>query len=143
VPRGAPLHFLHELRAWYLATYNDRFFAPPPAPVPSFFPLFALLELVMHLPVSLWAVARLRRPLGGPAELLLLLYGFETALTTATCMYDAWLWDPALVSDAQKTSLLGTLYGPYLAIATVLTVDMYARLLKRLNTTNSTAKKLQ
>ena len=119
-PAGAPLHFLADLRAYYLAEYGDQFFAPPPAEVPSFFPLFALLELVFHLPVSLWAVGRLSRSgsagLRGKDELLLLVYGLETALTTATCMYEVYLWDPALVSPRQKVVLLGGLYGGYLAL---------------------------
>ncbi|KAI1083384.1 transmembrane protein 6/97 [Whalleya microplaca] len=134
VPASSPLHFLYELRAYYLRTYNDQFFAPPPATVPSFFPLFAFLELVFHLPVSLWAVSKLvgRGRLNGGAELLLLVYGAETALTTATCMYEIFLWDPVLVSAQQKTVLLGGLYGGYLALAGLLTADMYMRLLKRL-----------
>lgn len=131
-PADAPLHFLHDLRVYYLETYNDQFFAPPPAEVPSFFALYALMELFFHLPVSVWAAGRLlsgsgkakgaRRKEGGgglddgAAELLLLVYGIQTALTTATCMYEAWLWDPAVVSAEQKLVLLGGLYGGYLAV---------------------------
>ncbi|KAI1455925.1 transmembrane protein 6/97 [Annulohypoxylon moriforme] len=152
VPPSSPLHFLYELRVYYIETYNDQFFAPPPAPIPSFFPLFAFLELVFHLPVSLWAVRALfgggrnagsavkRSGLSGPAELLLLVYGVETALTTATCMYEAFLWDPAVVSAEQKMVLLGGLYGGYLAVAVLLTVDMYARLLSRINAVDAGKK---
>ncbi|KAI0128069.1 transmembrane protein 6/97 [Hypoxylon sp. NC0597] len=154
VPTSSPLHFLYELRVYYIETYNDQFFAPPPAAIPSFFPLFAFLELVFHLPVSLWAVRVLsggsrgrgggvkESGLSGRAELLLLVYGVETALTTATCMYEAFLWDPAVVTAQQKMVLLGGLYGGYLAIAMLLTVDMYARLLKRLDTAD-VRKKVQ
>lgn len=90
------------------------------------------MELFFHLPVSVWAAGRLlsgsgkakgaRRKEGGgglddgAAELLLLVYGIQTALTTATCMYEAWLWDPAVVSAEQKLVLLGGLYGGYLAV---------------------------
>ncbi|KAI0016882.1 transmembrane protein 6/97 [Xylariomycetidae sp. FL0641] len=142
VPASSPLHFLHDLREYYFTTYNDQFFAPSPAPIPSFFPLFALLELVFHLPVSLWAVGRLRgeRGLSGSAELLLLVYAVETALTTATCMYEALHWDPAIVSAQQKLVLLGGLYGGYLALAVVLMGDMYARLLKRVNAVDARKK---
>lgn len=117
-PADSPLHFLGDLRTYYIEAYNDQFFQPPPAEIPSFFPLFAFLELVFHLPVSLWAVGALwggRRP-SGAAELLLLVYGFETAITTFTCMYDAALWDPAVVSFEQKTVLIGGLYGGYFAL---------------------------
>jgi hypothetical protein len=98
--------------------YKDQFFAPPPATIPSFFPLFAFLELVFHLPVSVWAVSALLRMTGldGRAELLLLVYGLETVLTTGTCMWEAWLWDEKLISLGEKMVLLGGLYGAYLAI---------------------------
>lgn len=67
--------------------------------------------------MSLWAVRALfSGGLNGNAELLLLVYGIETALTTATCMYEAFLWDPAVVTAEQKVVLLGGLYGGYLAI---------------------------
>ncbi|KAI1208496.1 transmembrane protein 6/97 [Annulohypoxylon truncatum] len=152
VPPSSPLHFLYELRVYYIETYNDQFFAPPPAPIPSFFTLFAFLELVFHLPVSLWAVRALlaggrdtgsavkRSGLSGRAELLLLVYGIETALTTAACMYEAFLWDPAVVTAEQKVVLLGGLYGGYFALAVLLTVDMYARLLSRLDAVDARKK---
>ncbi|KAI4866057.1 transmembrane protein 6/97 [Hypoxylon rubiginosum] len=151
VPPSSPLHFLRELRVYYIETYNDQFFAPPPAPIPSFFPLFAFLELVFHLPVSVWAVRVLFRGgsgsgsgnqggLSGRAELLLLVYGIETALTTATCMYEAFLWDPAVVTAEQKVVLLGGLYGGYLAVAILLTADMYTRLLRRLDMVDARKK---
>ncbi|KAI8956847.1 transmembrane protein 6/97 [Daldinia sp. FL1419] len=143
VPPSSPLHFLYDLRVYYIETYNDQFFAPPPATIPSFFPLFAFLELVFHLPVSLWAVRVLGNSgLNGSAELLLLVYGIETVLTTATCMYEAFLWDHAVVTAEQKIILLCGLYGGYLAVAVLLSIDMYARLLKRLSTVE-TRKKLQ
>ncbi|KAI0161940.1 transmembrane protein 6/97 [Hypoxylon sp. FL1284] len=148
VPPSSPLHFLYELRVYYIESYNDQFFAPPPAPIPSFFPLFAFLELVFHLPVSVWAVRVLLRGSGGSTrsglsgrdELLLLVYGIETALTTATCMYEAFLWDPAVVTAEQKVVLLCGLYGGYLAVAVLLTVDMYARLLGRLDMSDARKK---
>ncbi|KAI0100925.1 transmembrane protein 6/97 [Nemania sp. FL0031] len=143
VPADAPLHKLAELREYYITTYNDQFFLPPPAKVPSFFSLFAFFELLFHLPVSLWAVRALwAGPLTGGAEVLLLVYGVETALTTLTCMYDAALWDPAVVTTEQKTVLIGGLYGGYFALAVLLTIDMYARVLKRVNAADA-AKKAQ
>ncbi len=108
---------LGDLRSYYVATYNDQFFAAPAAP--PFFVLFAFFELVFHLPVSLWAVGALwggRGPRSGGAELLLLVYGLQTAVTTLTCMYEAALWDPAVVSFEQKTVLIGGLYGGYFAL---------------------------
>lgn len=56
------------------------------------------------------------RGLSGGAELLLLVYGVETVLTTATCMREIYLWDAALVTAEQKGVLLGGFYGGYLAL---------------------------
>ncbi|KAI0403754.1 transmembrane protein 6/97 [Xylaria palmicola] len=143
VPESAPLHALARLRRYYIAAYNDQFFLPPPAVVPSFFPLYAALELVFHLPVSLWAARALlpsAPPLSGAAELLLFAYGLETALTTLTCVWDITRWDPAVVTAAQKTVLAGGLYGGYLALAVLLTVDMYTRVLKRVNAADAVKK---
>ncbi|KAI0411022.1 transmembrane protein 6/97 [Xylaria grammica] len=145
VPADAPLHALWHLRQYYIENYNDQFFLPPPAEIPSFFPLFAFFELVFHLPVSLWAARALWRAIGprglsGAAELLLLVYGLQTAITTLTCMYEAALWDPAVVSFEQKTVLVGGLYGGYFALAVLLTADMYSRVLKRVNATDAVKK---
>ena len=88
---------------------------------PRFFALFAWLELLLHVPVSFWAVAALwprpRSPqLGGAALVALLAYGLETALTTLTCMWEAAGWDDALVAPAEKRVLIGGLYGGYFAV---------------------------
>ncbi|KAI1817439.1 transmembrane protein 6/97 [Poronia punctata] len=143
-PPNSPLHILGQLRTYYLTTYNDQFFLPPPAEIPSFFPLYAVLELLFHLPVSIWAVRvflnRGGKGIPGSAELLLLVYGVETALTTLTCMYEAALWDGDVVSFEQKVVLIGGLYGGYFALAVVLTVDMYMRVLRRLNAADAVKK---
>ncbi|KAI1299038.1 transmembrane protein 6/97 [Xylaria venustula] len=118
-PANAPLAFLGQLRSYYARTYNDQFFQPPPVTVPPFFTLFAFFELIFHLPVSLWAVQALwsgKVKRSGGAELLLLVYGFQTALTTITCMYEAALWDSEVVSFEQKVTVVGGLYGGYFAL---------------------------
>ena len=76
-------------------------------------------------------------------------------------MYEAYLWDSAVVTAQQKLVLLGGLYGAYLVVgkspsditcsedkglingpALILTADMYARLLKRVEPVGE-RKKLQ
>ncbi|KAK8042389.1 hypothetical protein PG994_012872 [Apiospora phragmitis] len=102
---------------------------------PRFFPLFCFLELVFHLPVSVWAVNVLsanKTRLRGRDELLFFLYGVETALTTATCMWEAYGWSEELVTGAEKVTLIGGLYGSYFAVALLLSVDMWVRLTKKL-----------
>lgn len=89
--------------------------------MPSFFALFCFLELAFHLPVSVWAVGVLAKKrtaasLRGTDELLLFLYGVETALTTATCMWEAYGWSEELITGAEKVTLIGGLYGGYLAV---------------------------
>lgn len=42
-----------DLRAWYIATYKDRFFT---AEAPAWFWLFTVMEAVYHVPMSLYAV---------------------------------------------------------------------------------------
>ncbi|KAI1277929.1 transmembrane protein 6/97 [Xylaria sp. FL0933] len=142
-PSNAPLRVLGDLRTWYAQTYNDQFFQPPPTPIPNFFPLYAFFELIFHLPVSLWAVGSLWRHSGvrsGGAELLLLVYGLQTALTTLTCVWEAALWDPEIVTFEQKKVVIGGLYGGYLALAVIMTIDMYARVLKRMKVADAVKK---
>ncbi|KAK8080275.1 hypothetical protein PG997_008093 [Apiospora hydei] len=121
---AGPLAPLGRLRAYYLESYKDQFFSP--AGVPSFFPLFCFLELVFHLPVSVWAVGVLAKKasLRGRDELLLFLYGVETALTTATCMWEAYGWSEELVTGAEKVTLIGG--------SLLLSVDMWMRLTSKL-----------
>lgn len=84
------------------------------------------LELVYHVPVSLWAVGALLR--GRQLRVLeqrltttddpkvplhLLVFAFETALTTATCVADYLSWTG--YSTAQKIEI-GKLYVPYLML---------------------------
>ncbi|KAK7956466.1 uncharacterized protein PG986_005688 [Apiospora aurea] len=140
---AGPLAPLGRLRAYYLASYKDQFFSP--AGVPSFFPLFCFLELVFHLPVSVWAVRALSsasgtRGLKGKDELLLFLYGVETALTTATCMWEAYGWSEELVTGAEKVTLIGGLYGSYFAVALLLSVDMWMRLTSKLEAADRVKK---
>ncbi|KAK8127880.1 membrane protein [Apiospora sp. TS-2023a] len=137
---AGPLAPLGQLRAYYLEAYKDQFFQP--TGVPSFFALFCFLELAFHLPVSIWAVAVLAKKaaLRGKDELLLFLYGVETALTTATCMWEAYGWSEELITGAEKVTLIGGLYGGYLAVALLLSVDMWVRLSKKLEAADKVKK---
>ncbi|OAA66832.1 hypothetical protein SPI_01408 [Niveomyces insectorum RCEF 264] len=159
---GSPLHALHRFRQWYVATYNDPLVQWTPDPAVraglggaggSWLPLFFALELGFALPTALYAVYRLAgvvrggngggRTTGrttGPLELLLLVYAFETALTTAVCIHDVAYWDPAVYSVAQKNVFRYQLMGPWLAMPALLFADMYARLLARFRVTDGTKK---
>ncbi|EFX05780.1 hypothetical protein CMQ_3849 [Grosmannia clavigera kw1407] len=155
---GAPLHALHRFRQWYIATHNDPVVQWTPATHPllsngggSWVPLFFWIELVFTLPTVLYAVYRLgfvrgrnRAPLGGttgPLELLLLVYALETALTTAVCIHNISYWDPSIYSSAQKNTFRFQLMGPWLAMPSLLFLDMYSRLLARFSLAVNTDKK--
>jgi hypothetical protein len=118
---NSPLAFLASFRHYQYTVWKDQFFAPEPVlQRPSFVKLYAVWEAVIHLPVSFWAVHRLLFAKGkgvddGPAELLLLFYGLETVMTTATWMWEMWLWDEDLVTFDEKMALFGP-YGWYLGI---------------------------
>lgn len=47
-----------RLRDYYIATYRDKFFE---APAPVWFQAFIWMELLYHVPLSLWAVWALLR----------------------------------------------------------------------------------
>lgn len=42
-----------RLREYYVVTYRDKFFE---GPVPTWFSVFIWMELLYHVPVSIWAV---------------------------------------------------------------------------------------
>lgn len=49
--------FTVTLRDWYISEYRDRFFIAPPL----WFKGFLVLELVYHVPLSIWAIPALLR----------------------------------------------------------------------------------
>lgn len=117
---GAPLHFLHRFRAWYIATYNDPLMQWAPEGAGdgghSWIPLFFWLELLFLLPVTLYGIRELgvrRRGTRGQTELLFLVYALEVAFTTLVVINDVSYWDPAVYSDEQKNVFRFQLYGPY------------------------------
>lgn len=46
-----------SLRQWYITTYRDQFFIAPPA----WFTMYTWMELLYHVPLSVWAVGALIR----------------------------------------------------------------------------------
>lgn len=47
-----------QLRAYYVSTYNDKFFEQP---APTWFVVFITMEIFYHAPLSLWAIGALLR----------------------------------------------------------------------------------
>ncbi|OHE96873.1 hypothetical protein CORC01_07840 [Colletotrichum orchidophilum] len=141
---SSPLHFLQVLRDFYISTYNDPFFTASHENLPSWFKLFTYLEIFYQLPMAAWMVYRFSRSTGTTPgfELAVLVFSVECALTTLTCIYDVFHWDPAVYSQAQKNVFVFNLYGPWVIIPTLIGLDMWLRILKRVKVADK-AKKLQ
>ncbi|KAJ4987863.1 hypothetical protein SVAN01_06593 [Stagonosporopsis vannaccii] len=114
--------WMGEVRTWYVATYGDRFFYNPPA----WFGVLTFLELVFHLPLTLWAIPALVRD-DPRIPLALLVFGMETSITTLVCLAEMWSWEE-LTSEQSGLSGLGGMYGGYLALGIFMTLDCYVRL---------------
>ncbi|KAF2733308.1 hypothetical protein EJ04DRAFT_544212 [Polyplosphaeria fusca] len=122
-PTSLKPSWMTEIRTWYHLTYGDRFFSAEP---PPWFPLFILLELVLHIPLTLYLISALLHD-APRTPLALLVFGLETSVTTATCLAEMLSWGE--LSSAQRgVQGLGGMYGGYLAVGLFMTVDAYARL---------------
>ena len=88
----------HTLRDFYITTYRDKFFSEPP----TWFTAFIWMELLYHVPLSLWAVWGLLR---GEFPFL---FRFQPSRPPFTCLPDG-------VSNASDT---GTEESPHLTPTT-------------------------
>ncbi|KAL4876671.1 transmembrane protein 6/97 [Aspergillus karnatakaensis] len=113
-----------QLRNYYITNFRDKFFEGPPA----WFTSYTWMELLYHAPLSLWALGALLRddPL---VPVHLLVFGFQSFLTTWTCLFEVWSWEDRTMAEKRS---LSTLYGPYLALGAFMTLDMFWRLRTRL-----------
>ncbi|KAH9824503.1 putative membrane protein [Teratosphaeria destructans] len=123
-PEALKPTFMTTLRTFYIETYHDQFFTSPPA----WFTMYMWMDVLYHVPLSIWAVGALLRD-DPRLPIHLLVYAVQTAITTSTCISDYLGWDD--FSNAEKIEL-GKLYVPYLAVSVFMGVDMYARLTSRL-----------
>ncbi|KAL4784099.1 transmembrane protein 6/97 [Aspergillus varians] len=55
----------------------------------------------------------------------LLVFGFQSFLTSWTCLCEVWAWEDRTVAEKQN---LTTLYGPYVALGAFMTLDMFWRI---------------
>ncbi|KAJ5584020.1 uncharacterized protein N7459_003820 [Penicillium hispanicum] len=114
-----------RLREFYVATYHDKFFE---GPAPVWFSAFIWMELLYHVPASLWAVWGLLRdhPL---VPVHLLVFGVQAFVTSLTCLVEVWSWPDRSVPEKQQIT---SLYGPYVALGALMALDMVARLRSQL-----------
>ncbi|KAJ5888994.1 hypothetical protein N7495_009035 [Penicillium taxi] len=115
------------LRDFYISTYRDKFFE---VPAPTWFTAFIWMELLYHVPLSLWAVwALLRDHPMLPVHLLI--FAVQAFVTSWTCLWDVWTWEDR--SREEKLNIT-SLYGPYVALGALMALDMVIRLRGRLTT---------
>ncbi|RJE26860.1 integral membrane protein [Aspergillus sclerotialis] len=114
-----------QLRQFYVSTYNDKFFQETP---PPWFSAFICMELLYHLPLSIWATGGLLRD-NPMVPVHLLVFGVQAFITTVTCLVEVWSWTDR--TDAEKQNIT-MLYGPYAALGGLMALDMIGRLRGRL-----------
>ncbi|KAK5133803.1 hypothetical protein LTR08_007232 [Meristemomyces frigidus] len=136
-PESLKPQFITDIHTFYVGTYGDQFFSSPPA----WFTFYTWMELLYHIPLSVWAIGALLRGSSSTCEseagttngdagnpklpIHLLIFAVQTAVTTSTCIADYLSWSG--FSSEQKLEL-GKLYVPYLALSVFMGVDMYSRL---------------
>ncbi|XP_077661337.1 EXPERA domain-containing protein [Aspergillus fumigatus Af293] len=125
LPTALQTDLAHQIRAFYVSSYNDKFFAEPP---PPWFTAFIAMELFYHTPLSLWAIPALIRD-NAMVPVHLLAFGVQAFVTSLACLVQVWSWEDRTV--AQKRSIT-MLYGPYVALGAFMALDMVFRLRGRL-----------
>lgn len=159
-PADAPLHFLVGLRRNYLASSGDPFFnASSAVHSAPWFRVFVYIEGLVQFPLAAFLVSQLasRRRMTGAAELAGLAFGCLTFMGSAACCFELLHMGPDEVAAEKKGSLLYGTYLPFVVIrkltfslwvtkllifyvAAVLAVDMFLRLLPRVQATNNKDK---
>ncbi|XWX01213.1 hypothetical protein V2A60_009239 [Cordyceps javanica] len=136
-PAGAPLHFLVGLRRRYVAATGDPFFSASSASNAPWFAAFLYVEGLVQCPLAAYLVSALASPrrMGGPAELAGLAFGCLTFMGSAACCYELLHMGPEDVAADKKTRLLYGTYLPFVVIPAGLAVDMFLRLLPRVQDT--------
>jgi hypothetical protein len=128
-PPGSPLHFLQQLRTWYIATYNDPILQWSPEAAAStlnhghgsWIHFVLLVEVMVSLPTAFYSVYQLgfaNSGTSGPQELWLLVYAFETAFTTFICIHDVSYWDDSVYSPELKNTFLFNFFTPWFVMST-------------------------
>ncbi|CAI7642871.1 unnamed protein product [Penicillium glandicola] len=114
----------HQLRQFYITTYRDKFFEDPP----TWFTVFIWMELLYHLPLSIWAARGLLKdhPL---VPVHLLVFGVQAFITTLTSLVVVWSWTDRSVGEKQQLTML---YAPYMALGAYMALDMIFRLRDKL-----------
>ncbi|CAG8038364.1 unnamed protein product [Penicillium salamii] len=124
LPTVLQTNLSHQLREFYMSTYQDKFFSEPP----PWFTAFIWMELLYHVPASLLAVrALLRDHVNLPIHLVI--FGLQAFITSLTCLVEVWSWTDRTTAQKQQIT---SLYGPYVALGGYMALDGINRLRKAL-----------
>ncbi|KAH0491820.1 hypothetical protein TgHK011_003228 [Trichoderma gracile] len=143
---SSPLHFLLTLRKFYVSSTGDPFFFAQDSSSSythqPWFEIFLAIEGLVQLPLAAYLVSQLasRKPTSGPAELAGLAFGCVTFMGAAACCAELWHMGEEVVSAEKKGALLYGTYLPFAVIPALLAVDMYLRLLLRVQQSDVKAK---
>ncbi|RFU77348.1 hypothetical protein TARUN_4900 [Trichoderma arundinaceum] len=137
---SSPLHFLLSLRAFYVSSTGDPFFAHQSHQ--PWFEVFLYIEGLVQLPLAAYLVSQLasKKASSGPTELAGLAFGSVTFMGSAACCFELWHMGEDMVSAEKKGALLYGTYLPFAVIPALLAVDMYLRLLPRVQQSDAKAK---
>ncbi|KAF4123046.1 Protein of unknown function (DUF2781) [Geosmithia morbida] len=139
---SAPLHFLTSLREAYVSMTGDPFFAA--STHEPWFEAFLYLEAAVQLPLTAYLARSLSAARNAATtELSGLVYGTMTATTSAATCYHLWQLGEDVVSRQDKALILYGEYVPFVIIPLIMAIDMYQRLLVRLDSVPAPAKKQQ
>ncbi|KAH8172136.1 hypothetical protein LIA77_08904 [Sarocladium implicatum] len=128
---SAPLHFLLQLRQLYYKFTGDPYVVLPPAH--PWFEGCTYVELVFQLPLGAYFLYKLlsNDPIDGPAELSGLAFACFNTMGSYIICHDVWLMAPEAFAPGQQMKLIFTEFAPYAIMSAVMGIDMYMRLLGR------------
>ncbi|KAG6166618.1 hypothetical protein E4U11_008043 [Claviceps purpurea] len=143
---SSPLHSLLSLRTWWASYSGDPYFASlTPEP---WLEGFLYVEALVQFPLTAYLVWKFSQGLGlglgqrrtsGPTELAGLAYGCVTFMGALACCCDLWHMGPERVRGDCWGRLFWGTYLPFCVVPAVMAVDMFLRLLPRVQSTESTA----
>ncbi|OAA38846.1 hypothetical protein NOR_06499 [Metarhizium rileyi] len=130
-PPSSPLHSLVAFREWWTVQSGDPYFASYTHE--PWFDAFLYVELLVQLPLTVYLACKLGslKPTSGATELAALVYACVTSMGASTCCYDIWHMGVDKVSAENKSQLFWGTYLPFAAIPALMAVDMYLRLMAR------------
>ncbi|KFG78191.1 hypothetical protein MANI_014153 [Metarhizium anisopliae] len=138
-PSSLP-HPLVSLRKWWTIQSGDPYFAS--CTHEPWFEAFLYVELLVQLPLTAYLAYKLgsMKPTSGATELAALAYACVTFMGATACAYDIWHMGADKVSVEHKPRLFWGTYLPFAIIPALMAVDMYLRLLARVQDPRPTKK---